>query len=200
MWVRNAESNRPEHALVSVSSVVRARGRLIVVEAWILVAVVGRPLGQRRRRHDHHQCDSAEYRLHSRFSFVFPKSVNGSARRRFPPIGCHAVLQRGWTRTSDLERNARARWLKIKFFHHRIEACVQLSARRSRRKRSAPPRGTRRSISAWLRRQTGTARASSARPAGVSLSRRLRRAWASTITVTRPPRCCSLSAADDVVT
>src|SRR5215831_17975512 len=70
MWVRNAESNRPERALVSVSSVIRARGKLIVVEAWILVAVVGRPLGQRRRRHDHHQCDSAEYRFHLRFSFV----------------------------------------------------------------------------------------------------------------------------------
>src|SRR5262249_15306976 len=68
MWVRNAESNRPERALVSVSSVIRARGRLVVVEAWILVAVVGRPLRQRRRRHDHHQCDSAEYRFHLRFS------------------------------------------------------------------------------------------------------------------------------------
>src|SRR5262245_57749108 len=72
MWARNAESN--QRTLVPVSSVVRARGRLIVVEAWILVAVVGRPLGQRRRRHDHHQCDSAEYRLHSRFSFVFPRA------------------------------------------------------------------------------------------------------------------------------
>src|SRR4029453_695389 len=50
---------------------------------------------------------------------------------------------------------------------------AQVTARRSRRKRSAPLRGSRRSIAAWVRRQIGTARASSARPARVSLSRRL---------------------------
>src|SRR5215510_9925021 len=108
MWVRNAESNRPEHALVSVTSVIRARGRLIVVEAWILVAVVGRPLGQRRRRHDHHQCDSAEYRLHPRFSFVFPKSINGLARRRFRRLGamqfCNAGGREGLISSATRER------------------------------------------------------------------------------------------------
>src|SRR5262249_49977709 len=39
MWVRNAESN--QCALVSVSAVIRARGGLVVVEAWILIAVIG---------------------------------------------------------------------------------------------------------------------------------------------------------------
>src|SRR5215831_10074000 len=106
MWARNAESN--QRTLVPVSSVVRARGGLIVVEAWILVAVVGRPLGQRRRRHDHHQCNSAEYRLHSRFSFVFPKSINGPARRRFRRLGamqfCNAGGREGLISSAKRER------------------------------------------------------------------------------------------------
>src|SRR5262249_12516448 len=93
--------------LVSVSSVIRARGRLIVVEAWILVAVVGRPLGQRRRRHDRHQCDSAEYRFHSRFSFVSPKGVNGPVRRRFRRLGamqfCNAGGREGLTSSAKRE-------------------------------------------------------------------------------------------------
>src|SRR5215831_1956033 len=94
MWVRNAESN--QCALVSVSAVIRARGRLVVVEAWILIAVIGgRALRQRRRRHDHHQRESAEYRFHSIFSFASPASVNGPARRRFRRFGamqfCYAA-------------------------------------------------------------------------------------------------------------
>src|SRR5262245_2201275 len=107
MWVRNAESNRPERALVSVSSVIRARGKLIVVEAWILVAVVGRPLRQRRRRHDHHQCDSAEYRFHLRFS-LSPRASTDPPDVGFRRLGamqfCNAGKREGPISSAKRER------------------------------------------------------------------------------------------------
>ena len=76
---------------------------------------------------------------------------------------------------------------------------AQESARRSARRRSGVGPASRRSISAWVRRHTGTAACNRARPAGVKVRRRIRLSASSTATVTRPRRSSGFRLAVKVV-
>ncbi len=66
---------------------------------------------------------------------------------------------------------------------------------RPRRRRPGPPSSSRASISACVRSQMGTASASRANPAGVSVIRRLRLSPGLAVTATRPRRSSGFSAA-----
>ena len=75
----------------------------------------------------------------------------------------------------------------------------QESARRSARRRSGLDPVRRHAISAWVRRHTGTAASTSARPAGVKVRRRVRLSALSAVTVTKPRRLSGFRLAVKVV-